>query len=615
MGLVMKRFLALEASAGSGKTFYLSIRYISLLFLGARIDEIVCLTFTNKATDEMKERIKNIIDNLQVNSVEFKEIKKQSGLSEKYIIDHLDIVRNDFNSSIKRIFTIDSMIGKLLRHYAQDIGINTNFNIGLVHPDNEISLFLSEIKNMKEVIHLEYIIQELTLQNKELYELLFYLYEHDFEIECIKDKYEDINVDEYKSIINYLVDEKMLTNNEMKLKYFRLKEAVIIKSLLIIYEIFKKNILKTKKDTNILNFNDVTHLMYEFIKDKTKNIDHFRCNHLLIDEFQDTSIVQYKILEPFIDEILNSEDGTFFYVGDIKQSIYRFRGSNYKLFHFLKNDKSLDIDFLEYNYRSDANIVNFVNMTSKNIFNNYKDQKTIKSFQQDSVKNIDFNDNVVDCIVKEINQLLNENIELEDIAILCRSNHDIDKIAKELIEYYPISIEKSLPIIDYTDVERFLENEENLNDIEKYKLDIQIKDILIKEYNKFNNFKDFKYHIENLKINIYTDGNKENNGIKLLTIHKSKGLEFNNVFLIDNLKKLNKIDDKIFFHYDSAISTSLYVDFVSRTNFDQEYKQIKIDKLNEDKIDDNNILYVGMTRAKNKLFLLKNIGLEDGGFI
>ncbi|MCG3718387.1 UvrD-helicase domain-containing protein, partial [Aliarcobacter butzleri] len=52
----MKNYLALKASAGSGKTFALTVRYICLLLLGAKPNEILTLTFTNKAANEMSER-------------------------------------------------------------------------------------------------------------------------------------------------------------------------------------------------------------------------------------------------------------------------------------------------------------------------------------------------------------------------------------------------------------------------------------------------------------------------------------------------------------------------------------------------------------------------------
>ena len=58
------QWLSIRASAGSGKTFALTLRYIYLLFLGARAGEILCITFTNKARQEMLERISTTLASL-----------------------------------------------------------------------------------------------------------------------------------------------------------------------------------------------------------------------------------------------------------------------------------------------------------------------------------------------------------------------------------------------------------------------------------------------------------------------------------------------------------------------------------------------------------------------
>lgn len=83
----MKRFLALKASAGSGKTFALTVRYITLLLLGARPKEILTLTFTNKAANEMSERIYNTLLNLGEDEAYLNEIAKQSNLTKEKILE------------------------------------------------------------------------------------------------------------------------------------------------------------------------------------------------------------------------------------------------------------------------------------------------------------------------------------------------------------------------------------------------------------------------------------------------------------------------------------------------------------------------------------------------
>lgn len=83
----MKQFLALKASAGSGKTFALTVRYISLLLLNAKPKEILTLTFTNKAANEMSERIYNTLLNLGSDKAYLEEISRESGLSKENILE------------------------------------------------------------------------------------------------------------------------------------------------------------------------------------------------------------------------------------------------------------------------------------------------------------------------------------------------------------------------------------------------------------------------------------------------------------------------------------------------------------------------------------------------
>jgi len=86
---------------------------------------------------------------------------------------------------------------------------------------------------------------------------------------------------------------------------------------------------------------------------------------MLLDEFQDTSIMQYEILKPLINEITSGsgvfENGSFFFVGDVKQSIYRFRGGVSALFGEVARQNSTLREPLLTNYRSQKEVIEFVN--------------------------------------------------------------------------------------------------------------------------------------------------------------------------------------------------------------------------------------------------------------
>ena len=103
----MKKYLALKASAGSGKTFALTVRYISLLLLGAKPNEILTLTFTNKAANEMSERIYKTLLTLGDDEAYLNAIVEQSQLSKKEILGRKGFLVKSFSSATLSIFTID----------------------------------------------------------------------------------------------------------------------------------------------------------------------------------------------------------------------------------------------------------------------------------------------------------------------------------------------------------------------------------------------------------------------------------------------------------------------------------------------------------------------------
>ena len=109
--------LAYEASAGSGKTFMLVVRYLSLLFKGADSSKILALTFTNKAASEMSERIVETLEELESRG-ELDEISKVTEFSREYLLDNRKRVLEEFLNSSTKIMTIDSFFTQILRKFS-----------------------------------------------------------------------------------------------------------------------------------------------------------------------------------------------------------------------------------------------------------------------------------------------------------------------------------------------------------------------------------------------------------------------------------------------------------------------------------------------------------------
>ena len=119
--------LAYEASAGSGKTFMLVVRYLSLLFKGAQPSKILALTFTNKAANEMQERIVSTLEELEDRG-ELDEIVKVTELSREFLLENRGRVLGEFLNSHTKIMTIDSFFTQILRKFSLYASLMTDFS-------------------------------------------------------------------------------------------------------------------------------------------------------------------------------------------------------------------------------------------------------------------------------------------------------------------------------------------------------------------------------------------------------------------------------------------------------------------------------------------------------
>ncbi len=703
----MKNYLALKASAGSGKTFALTVRYICLLLLGAKPNEILTLTFTNKAANEMSERIYKTILTLGDDEAYLNAIENEVNLSKEEILGKKNILIKQFSNANLSIFTIDKFVNKILREFCGYIGISDDFEIknddieklsyeflkSLNEKDFQTLIDLSFYEKKKfnsifelfktileknediEVINIDASLIELQKENilKEAFKIKesilscvnasdsaknavdFETFEDLFGRTWLeKENFEDYSY--FKKCANESSKSDFLKLKEELSIYYKIRAGFSLNKIFEVYLKFRDFKFEFNKNKNYLEFNDISNLVYDLLSTKIdKDFLYFRLDsnysHILIDEFQDTSLLQYKILEPLIDEILSGDVTkfkTFFYVGDTKQSIYRFRGGKRELFDYVANtNKILEVEVLNTNYRSCENVINFVNELFLNLPN-------YEYFKQESVRANGYVEVVVDTafeeeekfvnVAKKIEELLQSGVNFNDIAILTYTNDDVLSLYYYLKQKFPsikISTEMTSKLINQQNVKALINAikyiyfkeeiyKENLNAIIGNKLlttlDLEIvleeKSVqeVIKELSKklkiideniiklievssnFNNIVDFVYEIDKLEAIME---NSESKGLQILTIFKSKGLEFHTVILLDRIKRKNVDKSSLLFDYENLELKNIFYKIKGYENFNEDYKKA-IDKEKKLSLEDEiNILYVAMTRAKNNMIIFK----------
>lgn len=704
----MKNYLALKASAGSGKTFALTVRYISLLLLGAKPNEILTLTFTNKAANEMSERIYKTLLTLGDDKAYLDAIIEESNLTKEEILGKKPFLIKSFSSANLSIFTIDKFVNKILREFCGYIGISDDFKIlnddieklsfeflkSLNEKDFETLIDLSFYENKKfnsifelfktilekneniKVINIDTSLIELQKQNilKEAFKIKesilscenasnsaknvvdFSSFEELFGRTWLeKENFEDYSY--FKKCANESNKQNFLKLKDELTIYYKLRTAYSLNKIFEVYLKFRDFKFEFNKNKNYLEFNDISNLVYELLSTKIdRDFLYFRLDsnysHILIDEFQDTSLLQYKILKPLIDEILSGDTTkfkTFFYVGDTKQSIYRFRGGKRELFDYVANtnNKVLEVEVLNTNYRSCENIINFVNEVFLNLpnYEYFKQESVVKDGYVEVINDtsLDEDEKFVN-VAKRIEELLNNGVNFDDIAILTYTNDDVLSLYYYLKQKFPsikISTEMTSKLINQQNVKALINAikyiyfkeeiyKENLNalignkilsvlDLEINLSEISVEEIikelakklkiideniikLIEVSSSFNNIVDFVYEIDKLETNIE---NSESKGLQILTIFKSKGLEFHTVILLDRIKRKNVDKSSLLFEYENLELKNIFYKIKSYENFNLEYKKALEKEKNLSSEDEINILYVAMTRAKNNMIIFK----------
>jgi ATP-dependent exoDNAse (exonuclease V) beta subunit len=702
--------LALEASAGSGKTFALVVRYLSLLFMDVKPNSILALTFTNKAANEMSLRVATVLKELHLpkREAELQEISKSCDISTDEILRKRDEVLKRFLSYDIKISTIDKFFVSILRKFSLYEGLMPDFLVDEVGDQERLRVeFIKRLKQEKlydTFIKLS-IYEDRKLSN--IFELLNEFYEKDHELrefsdfadvellresensvlkaaERIRDLFfsckelsstakrglEFESIDELlqkswleRDSFNYRTfskcykeeaDRLLLDLKDELRRYFQVRDRYLLREYLKVYNAYKRAKGVLNKRDNLLEFSDMGFYLYRLLNGRIdRDFLYFRLDskisHLLIDEFQDTNLLQYRILEPIIEELVSGygreEFRSFFYVGDVKQSIYRFRGGVKELFYFLAKEYNISIDRLNINYRSDSNIVSFVNSVFKDKMEGYFDQYSNSKEKKGYVKVLESED-IIKSVVDTLFDLIDRGVGEDDIAILVYANDTAKLIEEEIIkqrDHIKVSTESSLKLRNhpktkaivnllkyiYFKDELYLVNfkaflglgyDEEL-DVKGFDTDKKPMELIyeiVDRYELFdgdeNIFKliDLSIAYDDLESFIFAAdemsgdvASKSGEGVKILTIHKSKGLEFDHLIVVDRIKAKNSDKSPFIFSYNDIELTAIYSKSKNREHVDESFKEAKERERELSAEDELNIEYVAFTRAKKSLIVCK----------
>ncbi|GAA6793603.1 RecB-like helicase [Helicobacter pylori] len=725
-----RQCMALKASAGSGKTFALSVRFLALLFKGANPSEILTLTFTKKATAEMKERILDYLKILQKENLEKEKEKSQNilkELEEKYRLDP-SFVRNSaqkiyqrFLNAEIRISTIDAFFQSILRKFCWFVGLSANFEVNedtKAHQQQLNASFLSALNN-KQLEELsvfitqclsydsytsDSILERLRFLKNKLYlfdpnkkepafdeegflEKLRSLNQQIQSIETASDRAKTaIKCDDFRGFLNSsltwlekkseyrdfkkikdeiptLESECEEIENDLK-RYYEAKESALFKKFPKFIQLYDKATSKIQA----LDFDaikDKVHALLNGYEEMPAEFFYFRLDskiaHILIDEFQDTSLNDYKILAPFIDEIKAGIGQakwhrSVFFVGDVKQSIYGFRGSFSSLFESVSKD--FYHDNLEFNHRSSPLIINYVNTIFKKAYQNsptaYLEQKYPKASSNKHARDgyvkvslvADERELLLKQILQEAKNLLEHRIEPKDITLLCATNDDALEIKnylqKNLSAIHP-STESSAKLSQFVEskiIKNALEYalaEEPYKPFYKHsvlKLAGYLHDdaIALAGFNpKKESVAGFVWKVMELfelygecaqiclelavgcedanefleKLEAKEIASFKAEGAQIMTIHKSKGMQFPYVIVCERLGKPKTNNSNQFLEeYSGTELTRLYYRMKNREVVDKDYARA-LDKEEAAKNhEETNVYYVAFTRAELGLIVV-----------
>ena len=537
--------IIVSAGAGSGKTAVLTERVLEKVKKGVSVDNLLILTFTKMAAKEMRERIgSKLLENgftKELSKLDTADITTFDSyalsLVKKYhyylnvskdinIIDASvitlykrktlnDIFEELYNSndedflSLIKEYTLksDKDIFEFILNINNKLDLKTNkksyldnyiedrFNETTINKD--IDTYIKEIINIINKIHeyLEYIDDNDYLDK--LYQVLSPLLDNDDYI-SIKD---NINIKlpqargvsdttkEYKEKIKKAIDsikDLAIYKDTIEIKNSILKTKPYVSCIIKIIKVLDIKVQNYKEIYNYYEYSDIANLAIKLVKENSQIREEIKnnLNEILIDEYQDTNDVQ----EEFISYISNNN---VYMVGDIKQSIYRFRNANPYIFKnkydmYSSHNNGMKID-LNKNFRSREEVINNINLMFNHIMDDYLggasyqkehqmiygnlmyqgngDNKENNNFEvYNYLNDTNYKNNEIEpfVIADDINNKIKNNykvfdkdtkgirnVKYSDFVILLDNSKSFE-LYKKILEYnnIPTSIVKSINLID-----------------------------------------------------------------------------------------------------------------------------------------------------------------------
>lgn len=809
------------ASAGSGKTYALAKEYLKLLLSNdspVSFRQILAITFTNKAVDEMKTRILENLYAFGKSSIApkqlplFQELCQELSLTEDQLRQKSKVVlkRILHNYSFFEVSTIDKFNHKLIKTFARDLRLSQNFEVELdtdllleesvgrllerAGTDEELTEVLIDFSLEKidddkswniaydlldigkllfqenHAVHIDAlrsksiqdfkdiqkkIVSKTTVLEKKTSELAKSMLDEiarqgfdfaDFPRQTLPNHFKKIAEGEFdpkkiytsKTLEPNLVEGKILkasdkrnvTELSMTLlnAFLSLKQLIYERSYLrniygnivpltVLNEIAKE-IRNIEQDKDIVPISALNAILSKEIKNQPVPFIYERMGekyrHYFIDEFQDTSQMQWENLVPLIGNALESEDerhqkGSLFLVGDVKQAIYRWRGGRAEQFLNLINGKSHPfvvepaVHSLDTNWRSSDHIVEFNNSfftatapvlqneAYRNLFLHDSHQKTNNKpggyIQLSFLDNKVEDKNEVYClkVLETIQEITSKKHPYSDICILVRDNKNGMLLADFLAQHKIPIISSDALLLDNNDkitfliallklfenandreasyqILLFLAKEEtdkhsfiskNIHQIETFLaqeygfqmhhlkgqsvftilenaivqfglatdstayLTFLMDEVLLVEKRQGSSIFSFLNYWEQKKSSLSIAAPDNVNAVRIMTIHKAKGLEFPfvifpfaNALLDDKRKKKKSWVPATEAEKDLGLDEFLINTNKDMLEYNDETAQIYLDEEQKSVLDAMNVLYVALTRPIKGLFVITETGKE-----